>query len=243
MLKKSRLLDGMSIRIILLVFMYGLFLEFKCPLSKTDLDYGREQHTYLLIVGKDCASDDDKVTLTKTILTERLKSVGVNYIKFSLLKKDKTYLKVSVYVPNEKHILNTVKLLLTKKGEVKVRVNHNKKKKSLAKAHEKHHKEAFVILKNKDFKSARLTEDYFLQINITLTEDGKNKFSDYTANNKGKKLDITVDGDVIASPIIREHITDGRVTITGIREKDIALVLTAGINAKQPLPCSLSLAK
>lgn len=52
-------------------------------------------------------------------------------------------------------------------------------------------------------------------IQFTLTEDGAKIFGDYTSKNVGKFLAITIDQQVISSPVIKSAITQGQGIIEG----------------------------
>ncbi len=77
-----------------------------------------------------------------------------------------------------------------------------------------------VIINVNDIKSVQIQindasgfNDY--SILFTFTDEGAQKFSDFTTLNEGEVLNVTVDGEIISSPIINEPITDGVAVIEG----------------------------
>lgn len=50
---------------------------------------------------------------------------------------------------------------------------------------------------------------------FTFTDEGAQKFADFTTLNEGEVLNVTVDGEIISSPIINEPITEGSAVIEG----------------------------
>lgn len=52
-------------------------------------------------------------------------------------------------------------------------------------------------------------------VELTLTDEGAEKFAEATAANVGYQISIVYDGEVISSPIVNEAITDGRCQISG----------------------------
>lgn len=77
-----------------------------------------------------------------------------------------------------------------------------------------------VIINVNDIKSVQIQindasgfNDY--SILFTFTDEGAQKFSDFTTLNEGEVLNVTVDGEIISSPIINAPITDGVAVIEG----------------------------
>jgi len=60
-------------------------------------------------------------------------------------------------------------------------------------------------------------------INIQFTKEGARVFSDFTANNVGKRVAIVLNDIVYAAPIIAQQINGGKVDITGDFSKEKAL--------------------
>jgi hypothetical protein len=80
------------------------------------------------------------------------------------------------------------------------------------------------------------------QINLTMTENGKQIFAEHTQNNIGRFLGIVLDKAVISSPMIKSAITGGQATITGNFTKQSAEELAIILMTK-PLPFPIKLMK
>ncbi len=52
-------------------------------------------------------------------------------------------------------------------------------------------------------------------VELTLTDEGAEKFAEATAANVGYQIAIVYDGEVISAPVVNEAITDGRCQISG----------------------------
>jgi len=74
-----------------------------------------------------------------------------------------------------------------------------------------------TVMTGKDLQSADVGFDQYGHplIDFTLTSNGAKKFGDYTTKNVGKYLAISLDKQVIESPVIQQPITDGRGQISG----------------------------
>jgi preprotein translocase subunit SecD len=74
-----------------------------------------------------------------------------------------------------------------------------------------------TVMSGPDLQTASVGFDQFNQpdINFVLTSSGTKKFADYTTNNVGKFLAISMDKKVIESPRIQGPITGGNGQITG----------------------------
>lgn len=74
-----------------------------------------------------------------------------------------------------------------------------------------------TIIQGKDLKSADVTFDQFgkPEISFTLTDEGAKAFGDYTTNNVGKYLAISLDKRIISSPVVESPITEGKGVIQG----------------------------
>jgi RNA polymerase sigma factor (sigma-70 family) len=69
------------------------------------------------------------------------------------------------------------------------------------------------------------------QINIELSDIGKELFAAVTKENINKRLAIVLDGHLYLAPVIRSEITEGKVQITGHFTEGEASELAAKINA------------
>jgi len=74
-----------------------------------------------------------------------------------------------------------------------------------------------TIMTGKDLKSADVGFDNLgrPEIRFTLTDQGAKIFADYTSNNVGKYLAISMDKKIISSPVIKGAITGGSGVIEG----------------------------
>ncbi|MBI2953181.1 MAG: protein translocase subunit SecD [Chloroflexi bacterium] len=73
-----------------------------------------------------------------------------------------------------------------------------------------------TLMTGKNLKSAEVGFDEFnrIEINFELTDEGAKIFSDWTRANVGKYMAITMDKQVISSPVIKEVIPGPRVSIS-----------------------------
>ncbi len=73
------------------------------------------------------------------------------------------------------------------------------------------------IIQGKDLKSAEVGFDEFgrPEIQFNLNPEGAQKIAEFTRNNIGKYMPITMDKKVISSPVVQAAITEGRGRITG----------------------------
>ena len=67
------------------------------------------------------------------------------------------------------------------------------------------------------------------KIKVTLNEEGRKKFADFTMNNIGKNAAIIVDGKLVSTPRIMAPITEGILLIVGYFELKEATNIAAGI--------------
>lgn len=78
-------------------------------------------------------------------------------------------------------------------------------------------------------------------VSLKLNDEGKTKFAEATKNNVGKQISISMDEEVISSPVVQTTITDGSAVITGSKTVDEAKKLAGLINAGA-LPVSIKTA-
>lgn len=94
-----------------------------------------------------------------------------------------------------------------------------------------------AVIDNDAVKEARVTADSVWKepvVEITLNEMAKRKFSDFTAQNAGRRLAILVDGKVVNTPMIRERIASGTCIISGGFTQQEAERIAAGILLPAP---------
>ena len=69
-------------------------------------------------------------------------------------------------------------------------------------------------------------------VSLEFSDEGARKFADVTARNVGKRIAITLDGEVLTAPTVQEAITGGRAQITGNRTMEeaqhLAILLRSG---------------
>ena len=68
------------------------------------------------------------------------------------------------------------------------------------------------------------------QLDVVLTDQGRELFANITRDNVNKRLAIVMDGESYLAPIIRDEITGGKIQLTGSFTADQARVLAAKIN-------------
>ncbi len=69
------------------------------------------------------------------------------------------------------------------------------------------------------------------QIEILLTDQGREQFAKITKENLNKRIAIAIDGRSYSAPVVREEITGGKVRISGSFTEEQARELAAKINA------------
>ncbi|MFV0643287.1 MAG: SecDF P1 head subdomain-containing protein [Sphingomonadaceae bacterium] len=69
--------------------------------------------------------------------------------------------------------------------------------------------------------------DSYPVLEIALTDESARRFAYMTGQLVGQSLDITYDGEVLSSPIVREQIPGGRLNVTGIEMPLLQKVLSA----------------
>ncbi|MCX7970556.1 MAG: protein translocase subunit SecD, partial [Negativicutes bacterium] len=91
-----------------------------------------------------------------------------------------------------------------------------------------------TVLTGKDLKDARARIDQQGRnmIDLEFTGEGAKKFADITAVNVGKRVAITLDGQILTNPVVNEVIPNGKAEISGTRTIEeaqrIAILLRSG---------------
>ena len=67
------------------------------------------------------------------------------------------------------------------------------------------------------------------EVRVTLAPDSAKSFETLTAAHRGEKLDIVVDGKVQASPLLRDAIRGGKLSIS-LRSPDAATALAKSLS-------------
>ncbi len=88
-----------------------------------------------------------------------------------------------------------------------------------------------VIIQMKDFSEVRPIEsaDGSWDISLKLTSKAAKKFEAHTKRLQGKKLDITLDNDVISSPIVQTPIKSGYIQLGANYSKESAIEIAEKI--------------
>lgn len=96
--------------------------------------------------------------------------------------------------------------------------------------------EGETLLTGTDIKSAQAqtytdstTGQRKYVVDLTLTEEGKDKFTQATTDNLGKQMPIVYDGEEISSPTVQEVLSDGKAQITGMESYEAAEELASTI--------------
>ena len=91
-----------------------------------------------------------------------------------------------------------------------------------------------TVLTGMDLKDAKAVVGNGNQplVSMEFSDEGGQKFADVTARNVGKRIAITLDGEVLTAPVVQEAITGGRAQITGNRSMEeaqhLAILLRSG---------------
>lgn len=90
-----------------------------------------------------------------------------------------------------------------------------------------------VEMSNTDIADASVIEtDKGVNIEITFTDDGKEKLEKLTRENTGKILGILVDGKLVWAPVIHEAIPGGKAIISGSFTLEEAKAITEKMQGK-----------
>ena len=91
-----------------------------------------------------------------------------------------------------------------------------------------------TVLTGTDLKDAKAIVGNGNQplVSMEFSDEGGQKFAEVTARNVGKRIAITLDGEVLTAPVVQEAITGGRAQITGNRSMEeaqhLAILLRSG---------------
>lgn len=100
--------------------------------------------------------------------------------------------------------------------------------------------EGNIVLTGKDVKEATAVLDSTSSpvVSLELNEEGQTKFAEATANNIGKTISISMDGEVVSQPVVQNAITDGKAVINGMSSMEEATKLS-GIISSGALPVTV----
>jgi preprotein translocase subunit SecD len=94
------------------------------------------------------------------------------------------------------------------------------------------HKE--IALTNKDVAGAqaKLDDGQRPAVEVTFTEEGRKKLARVTEQHRDRPLAILVDGKVLATPIVRGKISEGKAVITGDFTREKAEKIAKGLKGQ-----------
>jgi preprotein translocase subunit SecD len=144
--------------------------------------------------------------------------------------------------------IGVAETVVTEEGEKRIRVdipgafNSSEIVDSLSKTGNLEFKdsEGNVVLTGKDVKEATAVIDQTSRpvVSLELNSEGQKKFAEVTANNIGKNISISMDGEVVSNPVVQTAITDGKAVINGMASMDEATKLS-GIISSGALPVTV----
>ncbi len=138
----------------------------------------------------------------------------------------KNQLKISF---SENQDVNEVTRLLTQKGELKLLAPQNQ----------------VPVITGNDIESTdwgktdSTTDNYYISIN--LKKSAVNTWADVTSKNIGKSIAIVLDDRVLAEPVVRSEIQNGKCMITGDFKEPEAKLMAILISSQ--LPCTFEIVK
>ena len=90
-----------------------------------------------------------------------------------------------------------------------------------------------VFLNNENIKGTEIIDwETHPKVLVTLNENGRKKFADFTLNNIGKNAAMIVDGKLVSAPRINAQITKGILIIHGILTHEESQKIAGGIIPK-----------
>ena len=95
-------------------------------------------------------------------------------------------------------------------------------------------------INEKDISKAESISSNSVMIN--LNEKGRKRFNELTANNLGERLAIVIDGKVYSAPVVKGRISNGKLSVDNIVDKESTVILSTIFNSGS-LPYSLKIVK
>lgn len=95
------------------------------------------------------------------------------------------------------------------------------------------HVDRNIIISDKDIVEATLIESDYPAVRITLTEEGKKKFSELTKESINKRLAVVLDDHLVSAPVVRAEITGGVLDISGNMTREFAEKVVQTIQKNQ----------
>lgn len=211
---KKRLL--IEIFVILMVILGAAYYAFRQP---TSLGLDLKGGVYVVLQGVPDAGKSIKAEDMKNlseVLDRRINALGVAEPRISISGTD----RIIVELPGVKDPEEAVKVI----GKTALlEFQLVKDEKTLEK----------TGLDGRALLKAEVSADQFgsPQIAFELNSEGAKKFAELTRNNIGKKLAITLDGEVQTAPTINSEIPGGKGVISGSYTQDEAKKLVTLLNA------------
>ena len=198
------------------IFIIGFFLTFIRPLAESikqglDLQGG----THIVLEAEDTPDapvTDDSVNRAVTIVERRINEMGLTE---PIVQKEGAR-RIIVELPGEKNPEKAIETI----GKTAVMEFKNES--------------GTTRMTGSDLKNAKEQIDNGKKnvVAIDFTDEGAQKFADLTAANIGHRISITLDGEVLTSPVVNEAITGGKAVITGSQSleeaKNLAILLRSG---------------
>ena len=198
------------------IFIIGFFLTFIRPLAESikqglDLQGG----THIVLEAEDTPDapvTDDSVNRAVTIVEQRINEMGLTE---PIVQKEGAR-RIIVELPGEKNPEKAIETI----GKTAVM--------------EFKDESGTTRMTGSDLKNAKEQIDNGKKnvVAIDFTDEGAQKFADLTAANIGHRISITLDGEVLTSPVVNEAITGGKAVITGSQSleeaKNLAILLRSG---------------
>jgi preprotein translocase subunit SecD len=102
------------------------------------------------------------------------------------------------------------------------------------------HRETYDVQKTVPFdlsavKSATVIENIryngLFQVEVTLTDEARKRFADFSRQNVGKRIACIIDGQLDSAPVLKSEISDGKVWVGSSDSEQKAKDMAAKINA------------
>ena len=206
----------MSKFIVIALAIIGGFCMYARPLSNSvrqGLDLQGGTHVVLQAVDTpEFKVDDDAVNRSVKIIERRVNELGLTEPVIQRQGKDRIIVELPGVKDPEKAISMLGKTALMEFKDMSGK----------------------TVLTGSDLKDAKaqIAQNNQAVVSMEFTADGSKKFADITARNIGKQISISLDGQVLTSPVVQEAITGGHAQITGSRNMEeaerLAILLRSG---------------
>lgn len=206
----------MSKFIVIALAIIGGFCMYARPLSNSvrqGLDLQGGTHVVLQAVDTpEFKVDDDAVNRSVKIIERRVNELGLTEPVIQRQGKDRIIVELPGVKDPEKAINMLGKTALMEFKDMSGK----------------------TVLTGSDLKDAKaqIAQNNQAVVSMEFTSEGSKKFADITARNIGKQISISLDGQVLTSPVVQEAITGGHAQITGSRNMEdaerLAILLRSG---------------